>query len=260
MVVKVRKILILGDIHVPHHDEEAVAVAVNVGRAWQPDDVWQLGDMCEAGAFTRHPRRSRAEERPHPWLHELELAAALWDEIREATGARCHWRLGNHEGRIERALLDVPWGEDVADLLSPQTVVGAGRPWLKIHPWAQRTDAPPLRILPNLAAPHGAAEGRHATAAHLDLFAPLSVVHGHTHRVAHVVRRLATGGFQHALSPGCLARLQPAWHGERPSSHAHGLALITVPEEGPWGACVVTIEGEDGRRRCVLPWGEVVRS
>jgi hypothetical protein len=254
-----RKYLFLGDVHVPHHDEEAVAVAIALVKSWQPDEVWQLGDLCEAGAFSTHPRRSRNDDKPHPWRLELDCAAAFWDEIHTAAPrAACHWRLGNHEGRIERELMRVPWGEGIADLVSPVTVVASSRSWLTVHPWATRSDARPLMVLPDLAVPHGAAEGRHATAAHLDLFAPYSVVHGHTHRIAHVVRRLANGAHQHALSPGCLARRQPAFMGEKPSGHAHGTALITVPDEGPWGACVVTIEGEDGRKRCVLPWGQEV--
>jgi len=255
-----RKIAIIGDVHVPHHDEEAVAVAVAVCRAWIGDEageVWQTGDLCEAGKFTRHPRRSKQDEAPHPWLHELELAGAFWDELRDACpNSRMHWRLGNHEGRIERELVQCPWGDEVADALSPARVQD-GRPWLTIHAWNRPTDAGPLLVLPDLALPHGAAEGRHATAAHLDLFAPLSVAHGHTHRVAHVVRRLADGRHQHALSPGCLARRQPAFFGERPSGHAHGIALIDVLDDG-WSPCVLTIEGPPGRRRCLVPGlGEV---
>lgn len=252
-----RKLIFIGDVHVPFQDDAAVACTLKAIHAWQPDEVWQAGDLCEAGQWSRHGRKARTDDKAVAWQLELAHAAHFWDEVhRAAPRASCHWRLGNHEGRIERELLLVPWGEGIADLVSPETVVGASRPWLKIHPYNTRSDSAPLHVLPDLVAPHGAAAGVHATAAHLPLFAPFSVLHGHTHRVAHVVRRLASGTLQHSLSPGCLSQLQPAWAGERPTGWAHGLGFIHVRADLSWSPHLATID----HGRLLMPTGEDIRA
>ena len=252
-----RKIIALGDVHLPFHDEAAVAVTLKAIHAWQPDEVWQVGDLCEAGQWSRHGRKARTDDKATSWQHELAAAGWFWDEVhRAAPKAEKRWRLGNHEGRVERELLLVPWGEGIADLVSPETVVGASRPWLKIHPYNTRSNSKPLHVLPDLVAPHGAACGVHATAAHLPLFAPFSVLHGHTHRVAHVVRTLADGTLQHSLSPGCLSQLQPAWMGEKPTGWGHGLVFINVRADLTWSPHLATIH----HGRLLMPTGEDIRA
>lgn len=253
--MKPRKILALGDVHLPHQDDEAVACALGIARAWRPDLVVQVGDMCDAGQWSSHARKSRREARAVAWQQELALAGLLCDEIRAAAGGEVWWMLGNHEARAERELLAMPWGEGIADLVSPEVVVGRSRPWLTIHPYgAGPADWP--EIAPGLVVVHGLDEGRHATAAHLQTCAPFSVLHGHTHRPAHVYRSLPGGGYQHAVSPGCLSDLQPGWLRGKPSGWAHGAVLILVAADGAWDVSLVSIH----RGRAILPWGEEIRA
>jgi hypothetical protein len=268
VISKPRKILALGDIHLPHQDDEAVACALGIARAWRPDLVVQVGDMCDAGQWSSHGRKSRREAKAVAWQQELALAGLLCDEIREASGGEVWWMLGNHEARAERELLALPWGEGIADLVSPEVVVGRSRPWLKIHPYgASPADWP--EIAPGLVVVHGLDEGRHATAAHLQTCAPFSVLHGHTHRPVHVYRSVPcrtfeVGGYrlaqphvlQHAITPGCLSDLQPGWLRGKPSGWAHGAALINVAADGTWSASLVAIQ----RGRAILPWGEEIRA
>lgn len=251
-----RKILALGDVHLPHQDDEAVACALGIVHAWQPDLIVQPGDMCDAGQWSSHGRKSRREAKAVAWQQELALAGLFCDELHAASGgADVLWALGNHEARAERELLAMPWGEGIADLVSPEVVVGRSRPWLKIHPYgAGPADWP--EIAPGLVVVHGLDEGRHATAAHLQTCAPFSVLHGHTHRPVHLFRSLPPGGYQHAISPGCLSDLQPAWLRGKPSGWAHGAALINVAVDGAWDVSLVSIH----RGRAILPWGEEIRA
>lgn len=253
--MKARKILALGDVHLPHQDDEAVACALGIARAWKPDLTVQVGDMCDAGQWSSHARKSRREARAVAWQQELALAGLLCDEARAASGGDVWWFLGNHEARAERELLAMPWGEGIADLVSPEVVVGRSRPWLKIHPYgAGPADWP--EVAPGLVVVHGLDEGRHATAAHLQTCAPFSVLHGHTHRPVHLFRSLLAGGYQHAITPGCLSDLQPAWLRGKPSGWAHGAALINVAADGAWDVSLVAIH----RGRAILPWGEEIRA
>lgn len=270
MISKPRKILALGDVHLPHQDDEAVACALGIARAWRPDLVVQVGDMCDAGQWSSHGRKSRREAKAVAWQQELALAGLLCDELHAASGgAEVLWALGNHEARAERELLNMPWGEGIADLVSPEVVVGRSRPWLKIHPYgAGPADWP--KIARGLVVVHGLDEGRHATAAHLQTCAPFSVLHGHTHRPVHLFRSVQPMTFaldgsgpcemshyiQHAISPGCLSDLQPAWLRGKPSGWAHGAALINVAADGAWSASLVAIQ----RGRAILPWGEEIRA
>lgn len=258
MKLGLKRILVLGDIHFPHPDDEAVACALGIARTWRPHEVWQLGDLCDGGQFSTHPRKSRLERRAVAWPAELNLAGAFWDEVHEvAPGARCHWLLGNHEARAERELLDTPWGEGLYNLVSPQRVVGASRKWLEVHEYGEAFDAWPM-VAGGLYATHAVDHGRHATASHLQTCAPWSVIHGDTHRPVQVFRTVpGLMRTQQAISPGCLCDLQPAWLRGRPSGWAHGVALITVAEGQRWNASLVSIERGG---RAILPWGEEVRA
>lgn len=249
----------LPDIHFPFHDETAFATALAAIRALRPrlHGVTQLGDAIDASAWSTHPRRSRVEAVA---AHQVEIDALArgFADIARAAGKRAKlaWTEGNHEARVERELLRLG-RPDLVDLLSPTTIVR--RAGFAVAPYAR---SPQQHVIwrtkrgRRVIACHGAAEGTHATRNHARMACWRGdlVVHGHTHRRAHHVE-IDRGVLLEALSPGCLARLDPAWCAPRPTAWDHGIVVLLLSDAriDAW-TCPIA------RGAVVLPDGREVRA
>lgn len=249
----------LPDSHVPFNDETATAVALAALRALRPElhGVTLLGDTGDASAWSSHPRRSRAEVAA-PHVAEQHALDEFAGDVAEAAGRRAKKAQteGNHEFRIERRLME-SGHPDLVDLLSPARILE--RHGFTVAPYAR---SPQEHVIwrtkqgRRAIACHGAAEGTHATRNHARMACWRGdlVVHGHTHRAAHHVE-IDRGVQLEALSPGCLARLDPAWCAPRPTAWDHGIAVLRLSEARIDGY-VCKIE----RGALVLPDGREVRA
>lgn len=247
------------DIHGPFQDDTAFSVALAATRALRPKlhVVVLLGDTVDASPWSSHPRRSRAEVFATQ-QEEADSLAWILDEVTKAAGrkAKRAWCEGNHEARVERELLRIG-RPDLIDMLSPTRVVK--RAGYAVAPYAR---SPQEHVIwrtkrgRRAIACHGAAEGANATRNHarMPCWRGDLVVHGHTHRLAHHVE-VDRGVRLEALSPGCLARLDPAWMAPRPTAWDHGLVVLRLSEARIDGwACRIE------RGAIVLPDGREVRA
>jgi predicted phosphodiesterase len=95
------KVLILSDIHIPYHDEVAVAAAIAHGKKKKPDVVILNGDIGDFYGVSRHdkdPRRSLSDE--------LDAIRQFLFYLRQQfTNARILYKIGNHEARMEMFLV-----------------------------------------------------------------------------------------------------------------------------------------------------------
>lgn len=251
--------VLLPDSHHPFQDEVAEAVALAAIRALRPElhGVTLLGDTSDMSAYSSHPRRSRSEV-VAPHQIEADALEAFLAEVAAAAGrkAKRAWCEGNHEFRVERQLLALG-RPDLVDLLSPTRLVK--RAGYAIAPYAK---SPQQHVIwrtksgRRAIACHGAAEGTHATRNHarMPCWRGDLVVHGHTHRLAHHVE-IDRGVRLEALSPGCLARLDPTWCAPRPTAWDHGIAVLRLSETRIDGwTCKIE------RGAVVLPDGREVRA
>jgi len=95
------KVLILSDIHIPYHDEVAVAAAIAHGKKKKPDVIILNGDIGDFYGVSRHdkdPRRSLADE--------LDAIRQFLFYLRKQFPAtRILYKIGNHEARMEMFLV-----------------------------------------------------------------------------------------------------------------------------------------------------------
>lgn len=110
--LETRRNLVLSDIHLPYHDEEALRLALGDGRRYAPDCVLLNGDICDFFAISRWDRDPRKVN----LRQEIETTKAFLAYIRQLfPKALIVWKQGNHEERWEHflwkkapELLDVP--------------------------------------------------------------------------------------------------------------------------------------------------------
>jgi UDP-2,3-diacylglucosamine pyrophosphatase LpxH len=98
---KVRKPLILSDLHIPYHDEQAINASLDYGFKRGIDGIYINGDLIDfyqVSNFSRDPKRPSIQE-------ELD-AVLLFLEGLVSLGVPVFFKMGNHEERWNRYLLD----------------------------------------------------------------------------------------------------------------------------------------------------------
>ena len=89
----------------PMHDERALACVVELAKLMQPDEIILLGDMLDLAPWAlKFPRDKSLANTTQP------SDAALYDFLYQLRSASrhsvCHYVAGNHEDRIDRAILE----------------------------------------------------------------------------------------------------------------------------------------------------------
>jgi len=98
-----KTIAALGDLHVPHHSQEAWDVSLKVVEDLQPDIIALMGDMID---FYQVSRYLKDPSRQFQLQDDIDLTYEAIAQVREAAPrARIHYIEGNHEDRLKRYLL-----------------------------------------------------------------------------------------------------------------------------------------------------------
>jgi UDP-2,3-diacylglucosamine pyrophosphatase LpxH len=247
-------VMVLPDLHVPFHDEKALACVLAAYRQLRPQKVVVLGDWLDCEAFSSHGVSSMAELRAYRFLDdEVHPCNRILDQLQRFNNDLVFIE-GNHEFRIERwaATMGAKLGPDLYKLVSPRRLLGEGR---KKFTWVPYNE--PLshyKITPDLWALHGWSFAKSAARVHQSKAVSVSVVHGHTHRMQMESRRDPSNGrILKAWSPGCLSKLQPLYRMQHPTEWVHGFSLIYVGQKS-WTEYTITIENG----KCVLPDGKEI--
>ena len=89
---------------IPMHDEAACQLAVEAARAWQPHEIFLLGDHLDLAPWGKYqkPRdimwtTTETLQTVHDWIAQFRRACP---------SARIRYLAGNHESRISRAIVD----------------------------------------------------------------------------------------------------------------------------------------------------------
>ena len=252
-------VMMLPDLHIPHHDKEALACVVRAHELLKPRRTVILGDWLDCEAWSQHPLLSRAQERARTFFEgEVAPCRRLLAKLEENTDEIVYIE-GNHEFRVERMVTQMEGVMlDIADLVSPQRLLSEGRrkrfTYIPYVPAA--TVLPHYRIASDLIAVHGWTFARHAAAKHLEIAKHYSVVFGHVHRKQEFTARDPIEGRTYkAWSPGCLSKLQPLYMAHNPTDWVHGFSLIWVSDDREhWTEYSPMIQNGS----CVLPDGRKV--
>jgi len=216
--------LVLSDLHIPYHDRRAVIAAIDYGLQRDANMVLLNGDIIDFYALSfwqKDPRKRDAAK-------EIKLLRKFIGIIRETfPDADLVYKLGNHEDRWERYLVDK----------APELL---GIPEFDIQQVLGLADKELIRNyepigLGDLNVVHGH-EYRFAIsnpvnpARGLFLRAKAMALCGHFHQSSQHTERTVDGRNIATWSTGCLCDLHPAY---RPINNwNHGFAFVTVHASG----------------------------
>ena len=241
----------------PFHDEQAIAAALKVVQAVDPDLVVNLGDFLDFAQFGTYEQEAGfaltvqpALDRAHRFLAEVATAAPRAKQVLLE---------GNHDRRLQRAI--------VRNALSAFGIRKANAPetWPVLSvPNLLRLDELGVEYVggypagiywlnDRLACIHGSkVRSSGSTAALVVDDERVSTVFGHVHRIelAYKTRRVRAGARTSlAASPGCLCRIDGAVPSTKGSTDPLGRP---VPAVENWQQGVGVVTYEDGDRPFAL--------
>jgi predicted phosphodiesterase len=230
--------LILSDVHVPYHDEQAVEAAIEWAREnYDVRGVLINGDMMDmfrATPFYREPLAGGMKV-------EFDVAREFVGYLRwHFPDAEMVYRAGNHEERWARYLVShAPEAWGMEELTIPHQLRFERH---KIA-WVADKRIVVLGKLPTLHG-HELARGRGVNPARYAwLKASETCLVGHWHQASQHPQRKLMGGQIMCWSVGCLCELGPDYE---PYGQAnHGFAVVTVEAGGDFTVVNKTIR--DGR-------------
>ncbi len=254
-------VLVLPDLHFPHHDQAALDCVLTAHAALKPKKTVILGDWLDCQVFSDHPVKSYLEECTHSFLDNEIIPCQKTLEQLEKNTDEIIYIEGNHEFRVERTLVKLGGAmSELFHLVSPKALLSQGRKkpftWIPYIPNGADLAASTYPIANDLRAVHGWSHSKHASATHLEKAKTCSVVHGHTHRrQSYETRDPFTNRALMGWSPGSLCKLQPSYQAGSPTEWSHGFSLVWVTgDKSKWTVYSPRID----QGVCVLPDGRKV--
>ena len=230
----IREILLLSDIHMPYHAEDALRAAIMKGEADGVDCVILNGDSLDfhwLSTFDKDPTKPKMRE-------ELEQGRWLMKALRKTfPNAQIYFKIGNHEARLEKWLrhkapewigtdefelkMLLNFAEHKIHLIESNTIIKAG----------------------NLFILHGheyKGAGSVNPARNLYLKAKSSAICGHFHRKSEFLTKDIGEVVHGAWTTGCLCELNPEYM-PKGNDWVHGFARISVKEDGNFSVANYTV-------------------
>lgn len=228
-----RKILVMSDIHLPYHSEEAVTLAIQYGMDAGVDGVLLNGDIMDMYSASQHEKDPRKRD----LKNELDSTRQFLSLLRKAFDGKPIWYRGaNHEFRLERYLMkyaDILLGMPEFEL---PTLLGLGALGIEyIKPQV------PM-YLGKLTVLHGdeyKGAGGVNPARWLSLRTGDNSMVGHFHRTSTHFDRTVRGDTRGWWSTGCLCAIDPDWL--RFTQWNHGFAIVNLNSDGSFEVENMTI-------------------
>lgn len=202
--VPVRRCLVFSDIHIPYHDQAALAVAMQYAQDCKPDTIVLNGDILDAHEVSSHPRDKHAVITFEDELSECrQFLRVLRSQHRKAC---IYYTMGNHENRVERYLVN--HAPDLSSLpgLSIDELLDLQSCDIHFVDTRGKVELGPIEIF------HGSIirkDSGNSARGHLQRRGG-SVLMGHTHRMG-VVARTDRHGVHWGIENGHLSHPDPTW-------------------------------------------------
>ena len=209
--------VLIGDLHVPYHDERALMAALNFVDDVKPDTLIDVGDFLEFKCFSRHTRKSL----PDGTVAESQDAGNQVLDI--ITGAMKPTAIleGNHDAHITRFILNhAPQFHGLGQIEVP-SLLGLDERGIRWVPIDDQRDY----TWGGVNIHHGYSTGQNHINNSLRTN-PRNQVYGHVHKRG-LGSSVRFGGRQFsAMSLGCLCKPWPDWKRGRPSDWNQGIGSI----------------------------------
>ena len=170
----VKRVLVVGDMHLGAHDVLALKEVGKFARSYKPDALVQLGDMFDVESCSSH---DRDPSKPLRLVDELQACWPDLDALLNHLPSRCerYITLGNHSDRFRRYV----WRHAPAldGLVQLDDVFGLKARGFRCTPYGQLLKLGKVHFTHDLGK-SGAGAARHAMQT-----VQGNVIHGHTHRL-----------------------------------------------------------------------------
>lgn len=201
--LKQGKWLILSDIHIPFHDEEALEIALSHGEQQGIENILLNGDTCDfynVSTYLKDPEERNLST-------ELQKTRQFLAHLRERfPKAKIVFKIGNHEDRWQKYLY----------LKAPE-LLGISEFQMKHILNFDKWDVEEVTSMQKIKA------GKHLTILHghevrnsgvypartLLLRTHVCTIAGHNHRTSTYTEKTSDGKFLVAYSSGCLCEMTP---------------------------------------------------
>lgn len=180
--MKLEKILIIPDTHVPYQDKKAFELMLKVGKDFKPDHVVILGDFVDfysVSNYSKDPNRvSLLEE-------EVEATKEALGRVKALKAKNNVFIAGNHEDRLERYLKDK--APELFNYVTIPKVLELKENGFKYVPYKHSYKLGKLYFTHDVGN-----AGRFAHYKALDTFQH-NIITGHTHRLGYAIEGNAEG-------------------------------------------------------------------
>lgn len=216
-----KKGLIIGDVHLPYQDNEAITACLHFAKKEKPDFIFINGDLLDfhqLSYFMKDPRKKRFSE-------ELDIMKEFLEVLKKTFKCKIYFKFGNHEERYDSFLYQkahelkgveefelesivksrVP---DIEIIRDKRIVVTNGLPFIHGHEFGR-----------GIFNPVNAARGLFLQAKHSCVKGDCHTTSEHTE--TDIFRKIMT-----TWSIGCLCGLTPKWLPL--NKWNHGFAMIDL--------------------------------
>jgi predicted phosphodiesterase len=215
LVLGAGRYLILSDIHLPFHNEEALAAALEWAMNNQITDIILNGDILDCydvSRFSKEIKRPKISE-------ELEMGRQFFAYLRDLFPTQnIYYKIGN------------------AREFSDMTEFGL-ESLLKVNDFKIKVVNREMIKIGKLIVLHGHELGESVfspvnPARGMFLKAKASILFGHNHQVSHHSENNLNGDQVGVWSTGCLCELTPEYRMYAYTKWSHGFAFVEVLEDG----------------------------
>jgi len=234
--VKLRKILVLPDIHIPNQDPAALDAAEQYMRQEGPwAEVIQLGDLFDFDQIGRW-RKDEPAAQLAKLSDDYSLGNLLLDRWQaHAPKAKFTLLAGNHDARADLLAAKQPQLAGLVEVDVNLRLAERGIQYIRCYPLNE------VHQVGRILFMHGLYCGVTHARKSVDMFG-CSVVYGHTHDIqAHTKTSFGKGNSIMAQSLGCLCKLQPPYMGQRPSAWSQAVGTYWIQPNGNWSSAVSVI-------------------
>ena len=219
------RILLLNDIHLPYHDEEALTIALRWAYKRKPNLIILNGDTMDMYQASRYIKDRKLRD----LAGEIDITRDFLRQLREEFDCPVYFKIGNHEARWENYLKSVaPELLGIADF-ELRNVLRFGEIGITEVKDKQIIKAGKLSILHghefghSVFSPVNAARG-------LYMRAKSSSIIGHHHQTSEHSEKDLAGNVVTTWSVGCLCGLSPEYMPY--NKWNHGFAWIETEPNG----------------------------
>ena len=196
--------LVLSDIHIPYHDQAALALALAYARDYRPTHIVLNGDILDAQEISSHPKD---KHNVVTFQDELNEARQFLRVLRhDHKAAKIVYTMGNHEHRLERYLTAHAPELASVDALALDELLELQAHGIEFVDQRCKVQIGPFEVF------HGSIirkDAGNSVRGHMTRRGG-SVVMGHTHRMG-IVARADRNGVHWGIENGHLSDPDPDW-------------------------------------------------